>query len=189
MQERTQNKLWHGVSQVAFCAAPAYFSLLALTLGGAEPIVIKAKDGQITEPFLVSKDAIVHSAQSELVKGGRAIYQFTTVEPGTYVILAALKGSGETNIVLHVGIDKEEFATETDGKWQFTAKPVLQSIPVGCRSSDGDPIARGKPMRFNLVPGTHKLLVQGRTAGVEIESFTLQRTPAAPGAPRITIAQ
>jgi hypothetical protein len=190
MKKGTHKTFWRGFGPCAFLlpAVVGCFFTLPTPLAGAEqPIVIQASKGKITGPFLVSNGWIIHSTPAGLTQGGRAVYEFTTTEPGTYAVVVVLKGNGATNNVVHVGIDKEEFVSETDGKWQFTAKPLLQTIPVGCRSSEGDRLTRGSPTRFKLEPGKHKLVVQGRTAGVEIQSFTLQRTPEPPGAPRIAV--
>jgi len=69
-------------------------------------ITIEAENGSITPPFVVTNGCVVQVLATNLVDGGRAVYDVSISQPGDYVILA-LVSSPERASSLAVNIDAE----------------------------------------------------------------------------------
>jgi len=133
-------------------------------------LVFAATSGAISAPFIVDNGVIYQTTQTGATDGGRAVYDFTIVNPGDYIVVASVNAPDQSADSLYVNIDAEPVDPTTI--WDIPTTAGFASRTATWRSTGSTPKV------FTLTAGTHQLIIRGREANVQLSSVTV--SPAYP---------
>jgi hypothetical protein len=157
-------------------------SLLAAQSGLSFP----AYAGYITAPFATNSDgSISQSVETTSVNGGQAVYGFTITNSGNYVVQAMVNAPNQGANSCYVNIDAPSSEPTTAWDIPVTSGYVNQTVSWrGNGSADTNSLsgfdAQYAPKVFTLSQGTHQLIINGREANTQLQSFSIIPMPAAP---------
>jgi len=147
-------------SFAADTSAPALASLGSGTNKLAPLVVLAPTEAALTAPLVLTNGCIGQPEQTELPAGGKAIYNFTLANAGTFVIRAVVNAPDESANSFYVNID----ANPEDPAmiWDIDTTSGFEERTVSWRGN-GDPTSdEFAPKRFKLSAGAHKLIIVGR---------------------------
>ncbi len=137
-----------------------------------------AAAGTIQAPFTVTTSSLVPSGSyisqgsaTGLSGSGQAIYAFTIVSAGNYVVSVLVNAPDSSANSVYVNIDGQP--TDPTMIWDPPVTSGFSSLAVSWRGTGTDTSNQFAPKVFNLSAGTHQLIVRGREAGMQLASFTL----------------
>ena len=154
---------------------------LAASGGG---LTFQAGDGAITAPFVLTNGAIYQAVTSGVTDGGRAAYNFSITNSGSYVIRALVNAPDLTANSFYLNIDAEP----QDPAMAWDINPVTAGFEERLVSWRGDGTSEADqfvPQVFRLGAGTHQLIIRGREANAVLQSLTLLQLPSPPQSMRI----
>jgi hypothetical protein len=120
-------------------------------------------DGYISQP-----------ERTELPAGGKAVFNFTITNAGTYVLKALVKGEGEDVNSFYVNIDAQP--EDPMMICDFEVTNGFEERTVSWRGNGTPEADEIVPKKFNLTAGKHKLIIVGREPG-QLKSISIR--PAA----------
>jgi hypothetical protein len=156
-----------------------------LTIGVESPqingtgLTIAATSGVITN-FTVGANFISQgSTVTDPNAGGSAVYTFAITNAGYYLIQAVINAPDASANSVYVNIDAQP--QEPTMVWDVvTMTSGFEPRIVSWRGTGTPDNNQYVPKFFNLTQGTHQLVVRGREANTQIQSFKILQTPAPP---------
>ena len=144
----------------------------AKKMAPAAPVIPAAK-AVLTKPLVLKDGAISQPQQTELADGGKAVFEFTVAEAGTYEIYAEVNAAAEDANSFYLNID----APPEDPVmiWDIDVTSGFQERVVSWRGKGDADNDEFKPKRFTLTAGAHKLYLVGREAPTELRNFSARR--------------
>ena len=155
-----------------------------LTVGVEAPpiangITFPATAGNIVAPFVVAGNYISQSVQTMTPPaGGGAYYTFTITNSGNYVIQALVSAPNTGANSFYVSMDAEP--QDPTMIWDIPLTSGFEQRIVSWRGTGTESSNQYVPKYFNLNPGVHQLIIRGREANVQLQSFTILQAPSAP---------
>jgi hypothetical protein len=147
----------------------------------AFPEGIHASAAVLTPPLVVTNDYLVLTgAQAELAAGGKAVFNFTIADAGSYVIQTVVNAPDESSNSFFVNIDAPP--VDPDMIWDVEVTHGFEVRLVNWRGSGTDSSDEFVPKRFTLTTGAHQLIIVGREPGTELRSVSFHPAPPAPAA-------
>jgi hypothetical protein len=143
----------------------------------ASQIYISAASGEITAPFILTNGYIYQSIQTTTVtNGGRAAYNFTIAQTGTYVVQTTVNAPNDGANSFFVNIDAEpQSPTMIWDIFPFTSG--FEQRTVSWRGTGSDTNNQYIPEVFTLTAGPHQLIIRGREAYPELQDMTILPYP------------
>jgi hypothetical protein len=160
-------------------------AVMALPLTGFPQgnVTVEAEAGLITPPFIVTNGYVFQAVGTNLAARGRAVYDITVSQPGSYVILATIS-SPEHASSLAVNIGAEPTAPTMI--WDIPASQGFTNRTVTWRGDGATTNTLPRRKVFNLSPGPHQIIFRGGDpVGARLDRFSVARIPAPPGNLRI----
>jgi hypothetical protein len=143
-------------------------------------LTFQATSGVLTAPMTATGNYISQSVQSTVISAtGEAAYTFTITNAGNYVVQAMVNAPNDAANSFYVNID----AQPVDPTMCWDIEPLttnFQSRIVSWRGNGSDTNNQFNPQVFNLATGTHQIIIAGREANTELQSFSLLELPATP---------
>ena len=142
-----------------------------------------ATSGTITAPFVVTSGLagtsyISQSVATGVTNGGKAVYTFTITNAGSYVVQVLVNAGGSAANSCYVNIDAQP--QDPGMIWDIPVTTGFEQRLVSWRGNGTSDNAQFVPQIFNLTVGTHQLIVVGREANVQLQSFTISPTLPTP---------
>ena len=154
-------------------------SLLAVLPG----LTFPSYAGAITAPFTTNGGYLSQSVNTGVTNGGSAIYEFMITNGGNYVISANVNAPNTGANSLYVNVDNPP--TDPTAIWDIPVTSGFATQLVSWRGTGTETNNQYVPEVFNLSAGTHKLIIIGREAGVELGQISFKIWPP----PQIFIMQ
>jgi hypothetical protein len=115
--------------------------------------------------------------QAELTNGGKAVFNFTVTNAGSYVIEALVSAPDESSNSFFLNIDAQP--EDPDMIWDVELTTGFQKRVADWRGNGSDSASdQFAPKRFNLTAGAHQIVIVGREPGTLLKSLTLRPAPA-----------
>lgn len=128
--------------------------------------------GTITAPFVTNSGGYISQSQSTgLADGGAAIYAFNLTNAGSYVISATVNAPGDAANSLYVNLDADP--TDPAMIWDIPITSGFEERTVSWRGNGTVDLNQYIPAVFNLTAGTHRLVVRGREANVQVRRLSV----------------
>ena len=142
-----------------------------------------ATAGTITAPFVVTSGLVGTSYVSQSVEtgvttGGKAVYSFSITNAGSYVVQVLVNAGSSAANSCYVNIDAQP--QDPGMIWDIPVTAGFEQRQVSWRGNGTDVSNQFVPQIFNLTVGTHQLIVVGREANVQLQSFTISPTLPTP---------
>lgn len=139
-------------------------------------LTFAADAGSVTGPFVVSNHIVYQTANSGVTDGGEAIYPFTLAVGGRYVVSAMVNAPNTSANSFYINMDAEP--TDPQMTWDPTVSSGFANQTVCWRGNGTPDSPQFSPKVFNLIAGTHQLIVRGREPNTQLQSITI--APAGP---------
>lgn len=143
-----------------------------------------ATSGTITSPFTSSSGYISQPSETILTAGGQAVYNFRITNAGSYEIQAVVNAASLAANSIWVNIDSQP--QDPSMIWDIPITTGFQANLVGWRGTGTFDKNQYVPKVFNLSAGLHQLIVVGREANVQLQSFKIVKVPSPPHNLRVT---
>ena len=127
---------------------------------GPPVAVLPASAAVLSGPMVLTNGYISQPQQTELAEGGKAIFNFTLTNAGTFVIKGVVYAADESMNSFYLNID--EAPQDPLMIWDMEVTNGFEEKTVSWRGNgdaNNDEIA---PKRFQLSAGAHKLILVGR---------------------------
>lgn len=146
-------------------------------------IEFDATSGGITTPFIITNGYIYQPLQTDVAKGGRAVFSFTLTNAGAFVVQARVDAPGSQTNSFYVNIDGEP--KDATMLWDIPITTGFTPKVVSWRGNS--PGSKGPLSRevFTLSSGNHELIIRGNTANTKLAHILIGRVPSPPRNPRI----
>ncbi len=147
----------------------------------------EAEAGVITGPFQVQNGILQQASQTILSQGGqpgRAVYRFTTVVEGDYVISGLVNAPSDSNNSFYFNIDAEP--TDPASVWQIPVTNNFEERLANWQGAGTWDNPQFVPKRFRLVAGDHTLIILGREPGTQLDRVRILKLPVSPQGVRIS---
>jgi hypothetical protein len=140
----------------------------------------QATSGTITAPFTVTGNYVSQAITTTTISAtGEDTFNFTITNAGNYVIQALVNAPNDSANSFYVNIDAQP--VDPAMAWDiFPFTSGFQNVFVSWRGSGTDTNDQYIPKIFALSAGTHQIIIAGREAGTQLESFSLIELPATP---------
>lgn len=142
-------------------------------------LTFEAESGAITAPFYINGTVVQQDTQTGASDGGRASYQFTITNAGTYHVSVMVNAPSGESDSFFVNIDGEPNDATI---WDVPVATGIQERKVQWRGETA-------PHQFALTAAQHVLVFRGREPGAQIDRISIvpvQTTPPPqpiPGSP------
>jgi hypothetical protein len=141
-------------------------------------LTFQATAGNLASPMTISNNFIYQPVYTGVTNGGQATFTFTITNAGNYVIQALVNAMSEGNKSFYINIDGQP--TDPTMIWDMTVTSGFQYELVSWRGNGTFDHDQFDPQIFNLSQGTHQLIIVGREAFTDLQSFSILEVPAAP---------
>jgi type II secretory pathway pseudopilin PulG len=135
----------------------------------------EAEEGEIDPPFIIGGGYIYQetSNYSDPSLGGKALYRFTLVSPGDYLIKAVVDAPNTGANSFFINIDSEPvYPTMVWDILPLTSG--FEERTVSWRGSGSASNNEFNPKIFTLSAGDHELIVRGREANTLLDSLRME---------------
>jgi len=163
-----------------------------LTVGVEAPplpsgtLTFQASSGVISLPFVLTSIIgsltgaayISQPLETGLVGAGQAVYNFTITNAGTYVVQVMVNAASASANSLYVNIDAQP--QDPANIWDIPVTSGFQQMLVSGRGNGTFDNDQYVPQTFTLAVGAHRLIIVGREANVQLESFSILQLPPPP---------
>ena len=142
--------------------------------GSADPKpdpVILASKAKVTAPMTLKDGVISQPERTELVDGGKAVFEFTVPKDGSYVIHAVVKAPDDDTNSFYVNIDAQP--EDPLMIWDIELTSEFADQVVSWRGSGEAGSDEFTPKVFKLTAGAHKLILTGREPA-QLKSVSIQ---------------
>lgn len=155
-----------------------------LTVGVEAPppggnLSFAAPSGTLSGPFTVTNGYVSQLiTTTNVASGGHALYSFTITNAGAYVVQILVNAPNDAANSIYVNID-----SEPQDPFMISDIPITSGFEqriVSWRGNGTFDNNQFVPNVFNLTVGTHQLIIVGREAGVQLQSLSILKLPAAP---------
>lgn len=133
-------------------------------------LTFEAESGAITAPFYINGTVVQQDTQTGASDGGRASYQFTITNAGTYHVSVMVNAPSGESDSFFVNIDGEPNDATI---WDVPVTTGIQERKVQWRGETA-------PHQFALTAAQHVLVFRGREPGAQIDRISIlpvQTTP------------
>jgi hypothetical protein len=137
-----------------------------------------ATSGTVSGQFATTNGAIYQTVETSTTNGGRATYNFTLTNAGSYVVQILLNAPNTAANSLYLNID----ADPQDPTMIFDV-PLTSGFEQRIASWRGNGTFDNNqfvPKIFNLSAGAHQLVILGREANVQMQTFSILKLPPPP---------
>jgi hypothetical protein len=143
-------------------------------------LTFQATSGVLTAPMVATGNYISQPVQSTVISAtGEALYTCTITNAGNYVIQAMVNAPGDSANSFYLNIDAQP--VDPTMCWDiFPFTTNFQSRIVSWRGNGSDTNNQYVPKVFNLATGTHQIIIAGREANTQLQSFSLIQLPSTP---------
>ena len=158
----------------------------SLTVGLEAPpappgsLTFEAGAGTVTAPFVVDNGILYQTTSvADATSGGTATYNFTLANTGSFVIQALVSATNLANNSFYVNID----GAPQDPGMAWDILPVTSGFEqrmVSWRGSGTSDADQYVPQIFVLSAGNHQLIIKGREAYTQLQSFSILQLPSPP---------
>ena len=132
-----------------------------------------ASAGVITAPFVLTNGILSQPEQTEVADGGKAVYNFTITNAGSYLILGMVNAAEESMNSFFVNVDAQPDDLMI---WDIDLTNGFEERTVNWRGNGGSDSGEFVPKHFKLSAGAHKLIIVGREP-TQLKSISIR--PAA----------
>ncbi len=150
------------------------FGLALLATGPAPAQLIaelRAGDGTISSPFILTNGFVFQPLQTTVTNGGRAVYSFTVPSTGQYAISAVVEAPTQHVASVCINVDAEPNSPET--RWEIPARSCIATNWVSAPGTVG-------PKWFSLASGEHQLIIRGTEPNVKLSRICIASPPKPP---------
>ena len=135
-------------------------------------LTFQAGDGTITAPFVLANGYISQPDQTtDPAAGGIATYTFTLTNAGSFVIRAMVNAADASANSLFVNIDA--MPQDPTMIWDIPITSGFEQRDVSWRGNGTPDANEFVPKIFTLSQGTHQLIIVGREAEAQLQSFSI----------------
>jgi hypothetical protein len=130
----------------------------------------------LSAPLVLTNDYFyLVGDQSEVAKGGSAIFNFNITNAGNYVIETLVNAPDESSNSFFLNIDAQP--EDPAMIWDIAVTSGFEKRTVSWRGNSDSSSDEIDPKRFKLAPGAHKLIIVGREPGTLLKSLTIRPAP------------
>jgi hypothetical protein len=141
-------------------------------------LTFSATSGTVSGQFATTNGSIYQTVETSTTNGGRATYNFTLTNAGSYVVQILLNAPNTAANSLYLNID----ADPQDPTMIFDV-PLTSGFEQRIASWRGNGTFDNNqfvPKVFTLSAGAHQLVVLGREAGLQLQNFAILKLPPPP---------
>jgi hypothetical protein len=138
-------------------------------------VYLAAASGTASPPFVVTNGHISQPIQTTLATSGRAVYQFTIANAGTYTIQATVNAPDDGANSFFLNLDAEP--QDPTMIWDIPLTSGFELRTVSWRGNGTDTANQFVPQIFTLSAGSHQLILRGREANALLQDLTLVPYP------------
>jgi hypothetical protein len=142
-------------------------------------LTFSAGSGTLTGPFVLANGSISQSVETGVTNGGVAVYNFTitnAVNTGTNFVVQVLINAPSTAAnSLYVNIDGQP--QDPGMIWDVPITAGFVQKYVSWRGNGTTDNNQFNPKVFSLTAGPHQLIIVGREANVQLQSFSILQRP------------
>ena len=150
---------------------------LPLLVGAEEVAILDASSGSVSAPFVITNGCVCQLISREANKG-RAVYDFTVTNSGSYVLRGFVNASaGDANSLL-VNIDSEP--DDPAMAWDIPVTAGFTNSLISWRGESEPASIRIARKVFKLSEGKHRLILRGNAGNVQLARIAVLRLPAPP---------
>lgn len=145
----------------------------AATTNKAAPRVVatvQVSAATITAPMVLTNGHTEIVEGVESVGSGKAIFNFSVTNAGTYVITAMINAPGEDQNSFFLNVDAVPDDTMI---WDMEPTDGFQERTVSWRGNGDANNDEISPKKFTLSAGAHKLYIAGREGGTQLKSISI----------------
>lgn len=153
-------------------------SLLSLSSRADEAIVVLAESGLVTPPFVISNGCLCQAVSVASSEKGRAVYNFTVTNAGSFVVQALVNSPYDQTNSLLVNLDAEPEPPTMIWDVPLTVGFTNQLVSWHTEAASGPSFLRRKV--FNLARGEHQLIIRGGWGRVQLARITILALPPPP---------
>ncbi len=113
----------------------------------------------VSVPFVLTNGILSQPEQTEVTDGGKAIFNFTLTNAGSYLILGMVNAAEESMNSFFVNVDAQPDDLMI---WDIDLTNGFEERTVNWRGNGGSDSGEFVPKRFKLSAGAHKLILVGR---------------------------
>jgi hypothetical protein len=143
-------------------------------------LTFQAGSATITAPFVVANGVLYQSTTvNDAVSGGSATYSFSLTNGGSFVIQALVSATNLANNSFYVNID----GAPQDPSMAWDIMPITSGFEqrmVSWRGNGTSEANQFVPEIFQLSAGTHQIVIKGREAYTQLQSFSILQVPPPP---------
>jgi len=144
-----------------------------------EGLTLLSGAGDITTPFVYTNGYLSQLIQTlDPTLGGRAAYSFTITYPGNYIIQSLVNAPNDGANSCYLNIDAEP--QNPTMIWDIPTSSSFEKRVVSWRGNGSDVNNQYVPKIFPLTKGIHQIILRGREANVQFQSFVILQLPPAP---------
>ncbi len=140
----------------------------------AQPVIkLSLSDAQITAPLVFTNGFLGQPDTTDLEGGGKAIFNFTITNAGTYVIEARINAPGDDSNSFYLNVDSQP--EDPDMIWDVDVTDGFEPRTASWRGNSDAGNDEFNPKKFKLSAGPHKLIIVGREPA-QLKDITIRPT-------------
>jgi len=141
-------------------------------------LVFSASSANITGPFLSANGYIVQTVETSVTNGGRATFNFTITNAGTFVVQALVNAATDSGNSFYLNIDADP--QDPTMVWDIPLTSGFEERIASWRGNGTPTSNQYVPKMFDLTAGAHQLIIIGREANTELEQVAILQVPPPP---------
>jgi hypothetical protein len=135
-----------------------------------------ASAATLTAPMVLTNDYLVMAAdQQEVAGGGKAVFNFSVTNAGSYQIEALASAPDESSNSFYANIDAQPM--DPDMIWDIPVTSGFEKRVISWRGNGDSATDEFTPKTFKLEAGAHTLVIVGREPGTLLKSVTIFPAP------------
>jgi hypothetical protein len=160
---------------VLFTGGPGANAMVsgAATNAPSGGFTFQASAGALTAPFVVTNGYVCQFVDTENADGGRAVFSFTTITAGVYVVSAVINAPNGSQNSFYVTMDGTQ-PSEPYTVWDVPITSGFQTQTVAWRGNGTWDADQFVPKAFALSAGAHSLVIVGREPNTQLQSIQIQ---------------
>lgn len=130
----------------------------------------------LSAPLILTNDFIyLPGDQVEVTNGGKAVFNFTVTNEGSFVIEALVNAPDESSNSFYLNIDAQP--EDPEMIWDIEITSGFEKRMVGWRGNGDSAADEFASKYFKLTAGKHDLIIVGREPGVQLKSLSIRPAP------------
>jgi hypothetical protein len=134
-------------------------------------VTIPVTAAVVTAPFVVTNGVLSQPEQREVTDGGKAVFDFSLTNSGTYLVRGLANATEETMNSFFVNVDAQPNDTMI---WDLDVTNGFEERTANWRGNGAADSGEFVPKKFKLSAGAHKLIIVGREP-TQLKSISILR--------------